>query len=166
MKENSIKTNSIKANEASNFFWEVLHIYYEDEEDDEMKFDMEMFKNFCVNIKNIYQFFYDGSDNRNEIISFLAPYSQLIQIVHFPVVTDMEHEIIKLLALLTIRAIRDICWKDSKRNQFRPLGASETSWYDFDNDTEETLWKRLKDFIQTDEGFYLADEAYEECLLC
>ncbi len=143
---------------ASNYLYCIRENFLQS---DEMEFSMEMFKTICVHIKNIYQHFYDGGNNRNEIISFLEPYQQLVKIADFPEIIDMEHEIIKLLALLTIRAIRDIRWKDSKRNQFRPLGSSKTSWYDFDNDTEETLWKRLKDLIQNNEGFYIADIAYE-----
>lgn len=161
------KDNLSKASNASNFFYDILHIhYYADDEDDEAEFDMDMFNEFCGHIRNTYQIFYDGTDNRNEIISFLAPYSNLIEIAHFSDVIDMEHEIIKLLALLTIGAIDDIRWADSNRNQFHPLGVSKTIWYDFDNDTEETLWKRLKDFIQTNDEFCSADEAYEKCLLC
>ena len=161
------KDNLSKASNASNFFYDILHIhYYADDEDDEAEFDMDMFNEFCGHIRNTYQIFYDGTDNRNEIISFLAPYSNLIEIAHFSDVIDMEHEIIKLLALLTIAAIDDIRWADSNRNQFHPLGVSKTIWYDFDNDTEETLWKRLKDFIQTNDEFCSADEAYEKCLLC
>ena len=161
------KDNLSKASNASNFFYDILHIhYYADDEDDEAEFDMDMFNEFCGHIRNTYQIFYDGTDNRNEIISFLAPYSNLIEIAHFSDVIDMEHEIIKLLALLTIGAIDDIRWADSNRNQFHPLGVSKTIWYDFNNDTEETLWKRLKDFIQTNDEFCSADEAYEKCLLC
>ena len=161
------KDNLSKASNASNFFYDILHIhYYADDEDDEAEFDMDMFNEFCGHIRNTYQIFYDGTDNRNEIISFLAPYSNLIEIAHFSDVIDMEHEIIKLLALLTIGAIDDIRWADSNRNQFHPLGVSKTIWYDFDNDTEETLWKRSKHFIQTIHEFCPADDAYEKCLLC
>lgn len=139
------KTNELNivsmSYDASNCFWEVLHVlFYKDEEDEEMNIDMHMFSEFCEQIKNTYLMFYHGGSSI-EMIHMLKPFSMLMELALYAEVIDENHDIIQVLADVTVHAIKDIVCAWSEENAIVINGVR---WYDFENDTPEDVWDRIK----------------------
>jgi hypothetical protein len=75
------------------------------------------------------------------------------------VASDIEHECIKFLALKAVKAIENIVHIKSKENQIAQFAREEIVWYDFDVDTPETVFERIKEYLTKEDGdFYYADE--------
>lgn len=129
------------AYDAANYFWEVLHcLFWQDEEDDgELKLDINMFSEFCEHIKNTYQLFWNG-ETRNQMIVLLRPYQMLTEISVFPEFIDNEHNVIQRFAEIAIKAIFNILYVDSTSTA---ICEGPYVWYDFEKDTPQDVWNRL-----------------------
>jgi hypothetical protein len=86
--------------DLENSFQELLYQYFYEEN----QIDAETFSAFCTDIKDIYRVFFIAED-RKVWHTILKPYRSLVSISEFNTIIDMNHEIVRLLALLTIKAI-------------------------------------------------------------
>lgn len=131
--------------DALNYFWEVLHVlFYEDEQDEEMKMDMTMFSKFCEHIKNTYSMFYHGGSS-TDMIQMLKPFKMLVELSLYPELIDKNHTIIQELSEITVRAIMDLVCACSEENA---IVVNDVRWYDFINDTPEDVWNRIKKAVR------------------
>lgn len=147
----------VKLYDASNYLCTVREEFFFS---DEMEFSMEMFAEMCSYIKITYQIVFETED-KTVIIHALKVFDQLSQIAHNAEITDIEHECVSMLALLAYYAIEDIINVKAKQNVLTDF-RSGTIWYDFENDTPEDVFNRIRGFLINEEngGFYTAEEAY------
>lgn len=142
--------------DASNFLYNVREEFFYS---DEMDFSMDMFTEMCNHIKNTYQIVFN-TDEKTKIIHSLKVYNELIRIAYNPEMTDIEHECVSMLALIAVRAIEEVIHIDAQPDKM-VYYRHDVILYDFENDTSEDVFNRIKGFLLKEDGnFYSADEAY------
>ena len=140
------------AYDTQNYFYDVLHgLFYCDDEFFENEFkteiNMDMFSEFCENIKITYQTFFK-LNTRNEMIHMLKPYDMLKEIELFPEWIDKEHEVIVKLAGITASAIGNIVMECVTDTKIVASGPADFVWYDFENDSPEDVWNRIMNSLK------------------
>lgn len=127
--------------DTGNYFWKILHVcFIGDENDKEIIIDKNMFKEFCENIRITYSLFYEGGTHI-QMLHMLKPFSMLKELALFPESIDIEHNMIKSFASYTINAIEDLVWANPIESA---IVCDDFCWYDFDKDSPEDVWDRLK----------------------
>lgn len=141
--------------ESNNFYLKILkeqiygygnavYIYEE--------FTMDIFSSFCEHIKTTYQMFFNFDYSKRELFIPLAKSLELLTEIACFGEQNEETICMQLLALKTIKAILNI--ENSNENQIVQSSKETVVWYDFDTDTPETVYNRLKDYINKNGGYY------------
>lgn len=135
---------SSMAFDSMNYFWNVLHsLFYEDDADEDLRMDMDMFSEYCKHIRNTYQLFFNGGSH-TEMLCMLRPFHMLAELYLFPEIIDEDHDIVQEFAKIATIAIIKIADGRSEENR---LAVNGFCWYDFERDTPEAVWNRIKNAL-------------------
>lgn len=138
-------------NDVSNTLFEIYKYFFDTKE---VEFSMLLFSDYCKCLKKTYQWFYslkwsESTDNlSNQFFSCLNIFEELVKISLYPEYIDRNHEIFSTLAEKTVHAITTyINAKPSFENMIS-TNFGEEVWFDFNNDTPESVYQRINDYLE------------------
>lgn len=126
-----------EACDADFFFSDLLDSFESD-------VDMDTFAELCEHIKNTYQALYSAK-TRNDFFIVLQPYESLVRLsAASPINIDTIHDVILYLVDSTLNCIRHMSAKWPQPDKIMDMYNRRNVCYDFDKDTPEAVYDRIK----------------------